>query len=127
MRSRQRYKHRIFLVYTQDTIEGVSGLGSIAELLRGELVQKHQSSCASWSNHSCHALGSGALTSNPCKMLTHVHKRSTLGGWQVGSKGEVKGLGCAIFLASDAPGQRPVRATREVTSGEIAVRRGEDL
>jgi hypothetical protein len=34
MGSRQRYNHRAILFCTQDTIEGVSGLGSIAELLR---------------------------------------------------------------------------------------------
>jgi hypothetical protein len=33
--------------FTQDTIEGVSDLGSIAELLRGELFRKRRSSCAS--------------------------------------------------------------------------------
>jgi hypothetical protein len=38
MGSRQRYNHRAILIYTQDTIEGVSGLGSIAELLRGEVL-----------------------------------------------------------------------------------------
>jgi hypothetical protein len=36
MGSRQRYNHRAILFCTQDTIEGVSGLGSIAKLLRGE-------------------------------------------------------------------------------------------
>jgi hypothetical protein len=36
MGSRQRYNHRAILFCTQDTIEGVSGLGSIAELLRGK-------------------------------------------------------------------------------------------
>jgi hypothetical protein len=35
---RQRYNHSAILFYTQDTIEGVSGLGSIAELLRGEVL-----------------------------------------------------------------------------------------
>jgi hypothetical protein len=39
MGSRQRYNHRAILFCTQDTIEGVSGLGSIAELLRGESYQ----------------------------------------------------------------------------------------
>jgi hypothetical protein len=38
MGSRQRYNHRAILFCTQDTIEGVSGLGSIAELLRGEVL-----------------------------------------------------------------------------------------
>jgi hypothetical protein len=38
MGSRQRYNHRAILFYTQDTIEGVSGLGSIAELLRGKVL-----------------------------------------------------------------------------------------
>jgi hypothetical protein len=38
MGSRQRYNHRAILFNTQDTIEGVSGLGSIAELLRGEVL-----------------------------------------------------------------------------------------
>jgi hypothetical protein len=38
MGSRQRYNHRTTLFYTQDTIEGVSGLGSIAELLRGKVL-----------------------------------------------------------------------------------------
>jgi hypothetical protein len=38
MGSRQRYNHRAILFCTQDTIEDVSGLGSIAELLRGEVL-----------------------------------------------------------------------------------------
>jgi hypothetical protein len=38
MGSRQRYNHMTILFCTQDTIEGVSGLGSIAELLRGEVL-----------------------------------------------------------------------------------------
>jgi hypothetical protein len=38
MGSRQMYNHRAILFCTQDTIEGVSGLGSIAELLRGEAL-----------------------------------------------------------------------------------------
>jgi hypothetical protein len=37
MGSKQRYNHRTILFCTQDTIEGVSGLGSIAELLRGKV------------------------------------------------------------------------------------------
>jgi hypothetical protein len=42
MGSRQRYNYRAILFYTQDTIEGVSGLGSIAELLRGEVLSVTQ-------------------------------------------------------------------------------------
>jgi hypothetical protein len=38
MGSRQRYNHKAILFCTQDTIEGVSGLGSIAKLLRGEIL-----------------------------------------------------------------------------------------
>jgi hypothetical protein len=38
MDSRKRYNHRAILFCTQDTIEGVSGLGSLAELLRGEVL-----------------------------------------------------------------------------------------
>jgi hypothetical protein len=38
MGSRQRYNYRAILFCTQDTIEGVSGLGSIAELLKGEVL-----------------------------------------------------------------------------------------
>jgi hypothetical protein len=38
MGSRQRYNHRAILFCTQYTIEGVSGLESIAELLRGEVL-----------------------------------------------------------------------------------------
>jgi hypothetical protein len=38
MGSRQRYNHKTILFCTQDTIEGVSGLGSIVELLRGEVL-----------------------------------------------------------------------------------------
>jgi hypothetical protein len=38
MGSRQRYNHRDILFCTQDTIEGVNSLGSIAKLLRGEVL-----------------------------------------------------------------------------------------
>jgi hypothetical protein len=38
MGSRQSYNHKAILFHTQDTIEGVSGLESIAELLRGEVL-----------------------------------------------------------------------------------------
>jgi hypothetical protein len=38
MGSRQRYNYSAILFCTQDTIEGVSDLGSIAELLRGEVL-----------------------------------------------------------------------------------------
>jgi hypothetical protein len=38
MGSRKRYNHRAILFCTQDTIEGVSGLGSIDELLREEVL-----------------------------------------------------------------------------------------
>jgi hypothetical protein len=38
VKSRQRYNHKAILFCTQDTIEGMSGLGSIAELLRGEVL-----------------------------------------------------------------------------------------
>ena len=53
---------RAILFWTQDTIESVSHLGSIAVLLRGELFWKRRSSCASRSNHHGIALGSRALT-----------------------------------------------------------------
>jgi hypothetical protein len=38
MGSRQRYNHKAILFCTQYTKEGVSGLGSIAELLRIEVL-----------------------------------------------------------------------------------------
>jgi hypothetical protein len=38
MGSRQRYNHRVISFCTQDTIDGVSDLGSIAKLLRGEVL-----------------------------------------------------------------------------------------
>ena len=51
-------------------------------------------------------------------MLTHVHKRSTLGGWQVGSKGEVKRLGSTAVGAADAASDAQAGASAAASHAE---------
>jgi hypothetical protein len=92
--SRKRYTIRAILVWTHDTIEGVSHLGSIAVLLKGEFRQNYGCQVPLGDVDHAYALGPSVLTSNPCKsfenMLTHVHMEYTHCIWQVGSKGEEK-------------------------------------
>ena len=54
-------------------------------------------------------------------MLTHVHKESTLCGWQVGSKGEVKRLGSAAVGAAEAAPDAQAGASAAARQSLVAV------